>query len=119
MNKNINTIDEYINGQPLEIREILLNIRKIINESCPDATECISYAMPAYRYYGILVYFAAFKKHIGLYALPSGNEAFQKQLLQYKTGRGSIQFSLDKPIPYKLISKIVKFRVKENLSKKK
>lgn len=75
--------------------------------------------MPAFDQNGIVVYFAAFKNHIGLYALPSGHEAFQKELSQYKSGKGSVQFPLDKPMPYDLITKIVKFRVKENLEKPK
>jgi uncharacterized protein YdhG (YjbR/CyaY superfamily) len=112
-------IDEYIMGFPVEVQKKLEQVRKTIKKAAPDAEETISYAMPAFRLYGILVYFAAFKDHIGFYALPSGNEAFQKELLGYKTGRGSIQFPFDKPLPLSLITQIVKFRVYENLQKVK
>ncbi len=112
-------IDEYILNFPVEVQKKLEQIRKTIKKAAPDAEETLSYAMPAFRLYGILVYFAAFKDHIGFYALPSGNEAFQKELSEYKTGRGSIQFPLDKPMPLKLITQIVKFRVYENLQKVK
>lgn len=117
MEKSFKNIDDYIQSQPAAVQIILEKIRQAIKETAPGAEEIISYAMPAFKYHGILVYFSAFKKHIGFYALPTGNEAFQKELALYKTGKGSIQFPLDKPIPYKLISKIVKFRVKENLEK--
>lgn len=112
-------IDDYIAGYPVKIQIILEQIRKVIKKAAPEAEETISYAMPAFRLNGMLVYFAAFTNHIGFYALPSGNAAFQKELSEYKTGRGSIQFPLDKPIPYKLIKEIVKFRVWENLQKVK
>jgi len=112
-------IDEYIMGFPVEVQKTLEQVRKTIKKAAPDAEETISYAMPAFKFYGMLVYFAAFKNHIGFYALPSGNEAFQKELSGYKTGRGSIQFPLDKPLPLKLITQIVKFRVYENLQKLK
>lgn len=97
-----------------EIQTILNQIRNTVKDAAPLAVETISYAMPSFKQNGkTLVYYAAFKKHIGFYALPSGNEAFKKELLLYKTGKGSIQFPLNKPIPYRLISKIVKFRLKE------
>lgn len=107
------TIDEYISDFPENVAIILNKIRKCVQESAPTAEETISYNMPAFKQQKILVYFAAFKNHIGFYALPSGNEAFQKELKVYKTGRGSIQFPLKKEIPYDLIRKIVKFRVQE------
>jgi len=113
------TIDEYISGFPVDVQVVLEQVRKTIRKAAPEAEETISYAMPAFRFHGMLVYFAAFKNHIGFYTLPSGNEAFQKEISAYITGRGSIQFPLDKPIPLRLISKIVKFRVKENLQKLK
>ena len=112
-------IDEYIGEFPNDVQEILEKIRMTIHKAAPDATEKISYSMPAFEQNGIVVYFAAFKNHIGLYALPSGHEAFQEELSQYKSGKGSVQFPFNKPMPYDLITKIVKFRVKENLEKAK
>lgn len=111
-------IDSYIALFPKEIQIILNQIRGTIKESVPFAEEKISYGMPSFRKNGkTLVYFAAFKNHIGFFALPSGNTAFKEELKLYKTGKGSIQFPLNKPIPYGLISKIVKFRLEE-VSKK-
>ncbi len=113
-----NNINEYIAGFPKDIQEVLEQIRATIKKAAPDAEETISYAMPTFTLNkAYLVYFAAFKNHIGFYALPSGNEAFKKELSQYKTGKGSIQFPLDKPMPLNLITKIVKFRIKESLEK--
>jgi uncharacterized protein YdhG (YjbR/CyaY superfamily) len=112
-------VDEYIAGFPKETQKVLKQIRKVVKQAAPTAQEIISYGMPAYKINGcILLYFAAFKKHIGFYALPSGNEAFKKEISNYKTGRGSIQFPLEKPMPIDLIIKIVRFRAKENLQKK-
>ncbi len=113
------TIDEYIGGFPAEVREILKKIRLTIRKAAPDAEETIKYRMPTFTLNGNLVHFAAFKKHIGFYPIPTGIEKFEKELSHYKQGRGSVQFPLDQPIPYNLISKIVKFRVKENLAKAK
>jgi uncharacterized protein YdhG (YjbR/CyaY superfamily) len=110
-------IDSYISEQAVDVRDRLEQIRQVVKTSAPKAEEVISYGMPAFKYHGMLVYFAAFKNHIGFYALPSGNDAFQKELSAYKQGKGSIQFPLDKPIPLTLIKKIVKFRVKENIEK--
>jgi uncharacterized protein YdhG (YjbR/CyaY superfamily) len=112
-----NTIDEYILEFPPEIQEILRTIRKVIKESAPDAQEKISYQMPAFVLHGNLVYFAAWKNHIGFYPTPSSTEAFKDELLKYKVAKGTIQFSLQEPIPYELISKIVKFRVAENIKR--
>jgi uncharacterized protein YdhG (YjbR/CyaY superfamily) len=109
------TIDDYILQFPPEIQEILKNIRKVIKEAAPGAEEVISYQMPAFKLQGILVYFAAFKKHIGFYPTSSGIDAFKDELSKFKGGKGSVQFPLDKPIPYELISRIVKFRVNENM----
>ncbi len=97
----------------------MFGIRRTIKEAAPEAEEVISYQMPAYRQHGILVYFAAFKNHIGFYATPNGHNQFKEQLAIYKQGKGSVQFPLDKPIPFDLISKIVKFRVQENKNKAK
>ena len=111
------TIDEYIAGFPKDIQAILQRVRQTIREAAPDAEEKISYQMPAFTLKGNLVYFAGFKNHIGFYPIPSGIEEFKEELSVYEQGKGSVQFPLDKPIPYDLISRIVKFRVKENLAK--
>jgi uncharacterized protein YdhG (YjbR/CyaY superfamily) len=111
------TIDEYIAGFPPEVQEILEKIRLTIRKAAPNAEETIKYQMPTFTLKGNLVHFAAFKKHIGFYPVPTGIEKFKKELAVYESGKGSVQFPLDKPIPYSLISKIVKFRVKENLAK--
>jgi uncharacterized protein YdhG (YjbR/CyaY superfamily) len=113
-------IDEYIAGFTQETQAVLEQIRQVIKKTAPDADETISYAIPAFRFSNsILVYFAGFKKHIGLYALPSGNEAFKEELKAYKVGKGSIQFPLNKPMPIDLITKIVEFRIKEISEKAK
>lgn len=112
-------VDEYIKGFPKEVREILTELRTVIKKTAPDAEEIISYKMPAYKLNGMLVYFAGFKNHVGFYATPTGHEEFKKELSIYKTGKGSVQFPLDKPLPISLITKIVKFRVKQNLEREK
>jgi uncharacterized protein YdhG (YjbR/CyaY superfamily) len=117
--KKPENIDEYIGTLPNDVQEILEKVRATIQKAAPEAKEKISYSMPAFEQNGIVVYFAAFKNHIGLYALPSSHEAFKKELSKYKSGKGSVQFPLDEPMPYDLITKIVKFRVKENLKKVK
>jgi uncharacterized protein YdhG (YjbR/CyaY superfamily) len=111
------TIDDYIAGFPGDVQEILQQIRLTIRQAAPDAEEKISYQMPAFTLKGNLVYFGAFKNHIGFYPIPSGIEEFKEELSVYEQGKGSVQFPLDKPIPYDLISRIVKFRVRENLAK--
>lgn len=111
--KKYNSINEYITDFPENVTAILTKIRNCIKESAPNSEETISYNMPAFKQKKVLVYFAAFKNHIGFYALPSGNRAFQKEISKYKTGKGSIQFSLNEEIPYDLIKKIVAFRVRE------
>lgn len=117
--KNIQykNIDEYISLFSKNVQEILQKLRQAIKESAPDAQEVISYQMPAFKLNGILVYFAVFKSHIGFFPTASGIAAFKKELKEYKTSKGTIQFPLDKPIPFDLVRKIVKFRVKENLEK--
>jgi len=117
--KKPENIDEYIATFTNDVQEILEKIRTTIQKAAPDAKEKISYSMPAFEQNGIVVYFAAFKNHIGLYAFPSGHEAFKNELSQYKSGKGSVQFPLEKPMPFDLITKIVKFRVQENLKKTK
>lgn len=110
-------IDAYIADFPKEVQEILQTIRRTIRQAAPDAEETISYRIPAFTVKGVLVYFAAFKKHVGFYPRASGIAKFKKELSAYKSAKGSVQFPLDKPIPYELIARIVKFRVKENLGK--
>ncbi len=110
-------VDEYITSFPEPIQKILEEVRNTIKEAAPEAEELISYHMPAYKFHGILVYFAAFKNHIGFYATPTGHDAFRKELSGYKTGKGSVQFPLDKLMPLNLITEMVKFRVAENLDK--
>jgi uncharacterized protein YdhG (YjbR/CyaY superfamily) len=111
------TIDDYIAGFPPDVQAILQKIRQTISIAAPGAEEKISYQMPTFTLKGNLVHFAAFKQHIGFYPVPTGIEAFKKELARYEQGKGSVQFPLDQPIPYGLIRKIVKFRVKENLAK--
>lgn len=105
--------DDYFSLFPEDVQIILQQIRSTIKKAAPKAEEVISYNMPAFKMKKILVYFAAYKNHIGFYALPSGNKTFQKELSKYKTGKGSIQFPLNEKIPFALIEKIVKFRIRE------
>jgi len=109
------SIDEYILQFPPKVQEILGVLRKVIKESAPDAAEKISYQMPTFTLHGNLVHFAAYKNHIGFYPTPSGIDAFKHELSEYKGAKGSVQFPIEKPLPYELISKIVKFRVSENI----
>ena len=113
------SIDEYIKSFPKEIQDILQQIRITIRKAAPNAEEAISQAIPTFKLNGNLVHFAAFKNHIGFYPAPKSNVAFKKELSVYKGGKGTVQFPLDKPMPLNLITKIVKFRVKENLKKEK
>jgi len=110
-------IDEYIASFPKDIQEILEKLRTTIRKAAPDAEEIINYQIPTFTLKGNLVHFATFKKHIGFYPTPTGIEAFKKELSAYEGAKGSIKFPLDKPIPFDLISKIVTFRVKENLER--
>jgi len=112
------SVDEYIARQTVEVQAILIKMRVLVKSAAPLAEEMISYGMPGYKLHGKpLVYFGAFKKHIGLYPTPSGIEAFRKELSRYEGAKGSILFPLDQPIPYDLITRIVHYRVKENVSK--
>jgi uncharacterized protein YdhG (YjbR/CyaY superfamily) len=111
------TIDAYIAGFPEDVQDILKKMRRIIGDAAPDAREAIKYQIPTFVLGGNLVHFAAFENHIGFYPTPSGIEQFKDDLSSYKSARGSVQFPLDSPIPYNLIRRIVKFRVKENLDK--
>lgn len=112
-------IDEYISLFPKEVRATLKSLRETISKAAPDAKEAISYQMPTFKLNGNLVHFAAYKNHVGFYPAPSGIEAFKKELSKYKSSKGAVQFPIDEKLPLSLISKIVKYRVKENLSKKK
>lgn len=115
--KNITyeSIDDYISKFPTEVQEILNKLRTVIKESAPDAKEKISYQMPTFTLHGNLIHFAAYKKHIGFYPTPSGIDTFKDELSEYKGSKGAVQFPIEKPLPYELISRIVKFRVDENL----
>ncbi|MCM4171007.1 hypothetical protein DHD32_05925 [Arenibacter sp. TNZ] len=112
-----NDVTTYIAHFPSEVQEVLEELRSAIKKAAPGAEELISYKMPAYKFHGILVYFAAYKNHIGFYATPTGHKKFEKDLAIYKQGKGSVQFPLNKPMPLALISKIVKFRFRENMAK--
>jgi uncharacterized protein YdhG (YjbR/CyaY superfamily) len=110
-------IDEYIASFSPEVQAILERVRLTISKAAPDAQETISYRMPAFKLGGIVVYFAAFKKHIGLYPPISGDASLEKAISIYAGEKGNLRFPLDRPIPYGLIEKIVKLRVKQLLSK--
>ena len=112
--KNIN---DYIATFPPDVQVILEKIRATIRKAAPGAEEAIKYRLPTFVLDGNLVHFGAFKKHIGFYATPTGNKQFRDELSAYEGAKGSVQFPLDKPMPLGLISKMVKFRVKENLAR--
>ena len=112
-------VDRYIAGFPSATQDLLEQMRSTILKAAPGAEEVIGYQMPAYRLHGALVYFAGYKAHIGFYPTGSGIEAFKTELSVYKGAKGSVQFPLDKPLPLALITKIVKWRLKENLEKAK
>ncbi|EQA62501.1 iron chaperone [Leptospira alexanderi] len=115
---NFKDVDDYISRFPENIQKILEGLRSVIRKSAPKAEEKISYQIPAFVFHGNLVYFAAYKKHIGFYPTSSGIRAFQSELTKYKTSKGAVQFPVDRPLPLKLIAKIVKYRVKENKNKR-
>lgn len=110
-------IDEYIASFPKDVQVILVKLRATIKKAAPAAEEVISYHMPAFKYHGMLAYFAARKDHIGFYPAPTGIEAFKKEISAYQSGKGTLRFPLDKPLPFNLIARIVKFRAKGNLAK--
>lgn len=116
---NFKNINEYINLFPEDVQDKLRKLRSTIRKAAPNAEEKISYQMPAFALNGNLVYFAAYKKHIGFYPTSSGIKKFQTELTKYKTTKGAIQFPMDQPLPLKLIAKIVKYRIKENTQTKK
>ena len=111
------SIDEYIAGFPNEVQGILQRIRKTIKKAAPDAEETINYQIPTFTLKGNLVHFAAYAKHVGFYPTPTGIEKFKNELSAYEGAKGSVKFPLDKAIPFDLITKIVRFRVKENLER--
>lgn len=114
------TVIEYIESFPPDIRELLYLVRSAILENAPGAGEDMRYGMPAYRTHGrVLVYFGGYKNHIGFYATPAGHSEFAKELSSYKQGKGSVQFPYSEPIPYDLIGSIVAFRAAENAEKQK
>ncbi|HWR93583.1 MAG TPA: DUF1801 domain-containing protein [Flavobacterium sp.] len=115
MNIKYKNIDDYIALQTKENRVLLNQIRQTIKKAAPDAEEVISYNMPAFKQKRILVYFAAYKNHIGFYATPTGHSEFNKELSKYKQGKGSVQFPNNEPMPLELITRIVQFRTKEIL----
>lgn len=112
-------IDAYLSTQPEHVRVILEGLRQTIRKAAPKAEELISYQMPAFKYHGMLVYFAGYKNHIGFYPTSSAIKAFEKELSAYAGAKGTVRFPLDKPIPMGLITKLVKHRIKENLAKEK
>jgi uncharacterized protein YdhG (YjbR/CyaY superfamily) len=118
MQEEYKTVDEYIRSFPPETQVILEKMRQVIRRAAPEAVEGISYRMPAYKQNGVLVYFAAFKKHIGFFPTAAGIEAFKTELSAYTTSKGTVQFPLNKPVPYDLVEKIVEFKVQQNLAKR-
>ena len=118
--RRFNSIDEYIQAFPDDVQRTLEKIRQTIRTTAPEAVETISYQIPTFKLHGkYLVYFAAFKNHIGLYPIPSGTKSFEKELSPYIRGKGTVRFPLNRPVPYDLVKRIVTFRVKENLAKMK
>lgn len=114
MNSKFKTIDECIKTYPQETQQVLQKIRKIIKDEVPqEATEAIKYGIPTFILNGNLIHFSGYKKHVGLYPTPSVIDHFKNELKGYKTSKGAIQFPLDKPIPYDLIKKIVKYRISQ------
>ncbi len=119
-NTKFKTVDEYLSSLPKKVNDILSDLRKTIKQAAPEAEEVISYNMPAFKFHGMLVYYAAHKEHIGFYP---GNkivsEVFKDDLVNYKTSKGTIQFPFEKSVPMRLVKNIVKYRVKENLRREK
>lgn len=115
MNTKFQTVEEYIAAFPPKTKKFLKDIRATIKQAAPQAEEAISYNMPAFKLHGMLVWYAGYKEHIGLYPKPTVIQAFKKDLAGYKLSKGTIQFPLDQPLPLDLITRIVKYRIKENL----
>jgi uncharacterized protein YdhG (YjbR/CyaY superfamily) len=111
----VKDIDEYIANFPSDVRELLEQVRATIREAAPEAQETISYQIPSFRLKGqYLIYFAGYKKHIGLYPVPSGDVDFDQQVAAYRAGKGTLRFPLDQPIPFELIAKVVQYRARDN-----
>jgi uncharacterized protein YdhG (YjbR/CyaY superfamily) len=110
-------VDDYIAGFPKTTQLLLKQVRAAIKKAAPKAEEVISYNMPAFKYFGVLVYFAGYERHIGFYPTASGIANFKQEISRLKSAKGSVQFPIDKPMPLSLIAKIVKFKVKENETK--
>ncbi|MDR0474705.1 MAG: DUF1801 domain-containing protein [Treponema sp.] len=117
MAKNAKNIDEYIVQFPPEIQRGLVELREFIKAEAPDAMEKISYGIPTFYLNGNLVHFAAFKDHYGFFPSPSGIDKFEKELAPYRSGKGTLRFPLDKPLPWKIIKKVIQFRLDENNKK--
>lgn len=115
--RRFENIDEYISARPPSVRKILGRIRRVIREAAPGAQETISYGIPAFRLNGILLYFAAFKNHIGLYPPIRGDARLQRTMAPYAGEKGNLKFPLDEPVPYELIERIAKLRAKQNRAK--
>jgi uncharacterized protein YdhG (YjbR/CyaY superfamily) len=115
-NTSPTTIDEYIAGYPPEVQVILKKVRSTIKAAAPDAVEAIKYQIPTFVLNGNLVSFAAYQRHIGLYSIPAGTQKFQKAIAVYRGAKSTARFPLDEPIPYDLISQLVKYLVKENVA---
>jgi uncharacterized protein YdhG (YjbR/CyaY superfamily) len=119
MKTRFNTIDEYIKSFSPDVQAVLEKVRQTVRLAAPEAKEAISYQMPGFKLNGNLVHFAAFKKHIGFFPGMSAIDAFNHELTPYLSGKATVQFPLNKPVPYDLVKKIVTFRAKENLAKKR
>lgn len=110
------SIDEYIETFPMDVQKVLEELRRTIKAAAPEAQETISYNMPTFTLNGTyLIYFAGWKKHVSIYPIPAGTEAFNKEISKYADGKGTLKFPLDKPLPLKLINRIVKYRIVDNL----
>ncbi|CAN1576341.1 COG5646 Uncharacterized conserved protein [Spirosomataceae bacterium] len=118
-NKAAENVNDYIEDFPDEVKNRLHQIRNLIKSTVPEVEEYISYSMPAYNYHGVLIYFSAFKNHIGLFSVPNLHPDFLEKFKPYKTGRGSVQFPHNKDLPLDFIKEILEFRVSENLKKMK
>ncbi len=115
--RKFETVDEYFSSFPSGTKKILKEMRKAIKQAAPQAEELISYNMPAFKFQGVLVYYAAYKEHIGFYPTASGIAKFKNELLSYEVSKGTARFSIKERIPFELIKKIVRFRVKENIER--
>jgi uncharacterized protein YdhG (YjbR/CyaY superfamily) len=119
MDTTIKSVDKYVQGFPKQTKALLIQLRNTIRAVAPQAEEVISYGMPGYKWNGILVYFAGYKRHIGFYPGSSGITSFKKEMAAFKVSKGTVQFPLDKPLPLALIKKMIKFRLSENLMRAK